>query len=136
MASSNEKYEVPEICYEEPKPGHDPNPFPFINVKRLSRMPTVLFIEERKETGKIEPGYAGEQEEVVDLLMHKFVDLEFLKEKLPPHLNDIVRVALGMKPLKEAQELGQKILDKASQNAQKIKEELLQRKAAATKKDK
>jgi hypothetical protein len=134
VASSNEKYELPEICYDEPQPGHQPNPFPFINVKKDGKMPHILFIEERKETGETEPGPDGRPQEIVDCLMHKFVDLESLKDKLPPHLNDIVRVALGMKPLKEAQGSGQAILDKARANAEKIKEEL-QRKAAEKKKD-
>src|SRR6266542_3217713 len=103
MATSHEKYELPEICYEEPQPGQPANPFPFINVTLAAKMPPVLFIEERKETGETEPGPDGRPQEIVDCLMHKYVDLEVLKEKLPPHLNDIVRIALGMKPLKEAQ---------------------------------
>jgi hypothetical protein len=136
MASSNEKYELPEICYDEPQPGHQPNPFPFILVKKDKKMPPVLFIEERKETGEIEPGPNGEPQEIVDSLMHKFVDMEVLKEKLPPHLNDIVRVALGMKPLKEAAGSGQAVLDKVHANAEKIKADLLKRAAdQKTKKD-
>jgi len=122
MASSHEKQELPEILYDEPTPGQPPNPFPFINVKKDGKMPSVLFIEERKSTGETEPGPGGRPQEIVDCLMHKFVDLEVLKEKLPPHLNDIVRVALGMKPLKEAQGSGQAILDKARQAAEKIAE--------------
>jgi len=122
MASLHEKYEIPEILYDEPMPGQQPNPFPFINVKKEGKMPPVLFIEERKNTGEIEPGSDGRPQEIVDCLMHKYVDLEVLKEKLPPHLNDIVRVALGMKPLREAQESGQAILDKARKNVEKILE--------------
>lgn len=121
MASLQEKYELPEILYDEPMPGHQPNPFPFINVKREGKMPPVLFIEERKSTGETEPGPGGHPQEIVDCLMHKYVDLEVLKEKLPPHMNDIVRVALGMKPLKEARNLGQDILDKAQLNAENLK---------------
>jgi hypothetical protein len=119
--ASVEKYELPEICYDEPKPGHAPNPFPFIMVKKGAKVPVVLFIEIRQETGETEPGPDGRPQEIVDCLMHKYVDLESLKEKLPPHLNDIVRVALGMKPLKEAQGSGQAILDKARANVEKLK---------------
>lgn len=122
MASSHEKYELPEILYDEPMPGQPPNPFPFINVKKTAKMPPVLFIEERKDTGETEPGPNGKPQEIVDCLMHKYVNLELLKEKLPPHMNDIVRVALGMKPLKEAQDSGQAILDKVRSNAEKIVE--------------
>jgi hypothetical protein len=117
-----EKYELPEICYDEPQPGHAPNPFPFILVKKGGKVPVVLFIEVRQDTGEIEPGPDGRPQEIVDCIMHKYVDLESLKDRLPPHLNDIVRVALGMKPLKEAQGSGQAILDKAMANAEKIRE--------------
>lgn len=117
-----QNYELPEICYDEPMPGHPPNPFPFILVKKGVQVPVVLFVEIRQETGETEPGPDGRPQEIVDCIMHKYVDLESLKEKLPPHLNDIVRVALGMKPLKEAQSSGQVILDKAKANAEKIKQ--------------
>lgn len=133
MVSSHDKYEIPELLYEEPEPGHPANPFPFINVKKDGKMPPVLFIEERRETGETEPGPKGVPQEIIDCLMHKYVDLELLKEKLTPHLNDLVRVALGMKPLKEAQGSGQAILDKARENAEKIKAGLLEQ---AAKKDK
>lgn len=119
-----QKYELPEICYDEPQPGHPANPFPFILVKKGAPVPVVLFIEIRQDTGETEPGPNGKPQEIVDCVMHKYVDLESLKEKLPPHLNDIVRVALGMKPLKEAQGSGQAILDKARANVEKIKEKV------------
>lgn len=125
MASTPEKYELPEICYDEPQPGHPANPFPFINVKSGAKTPVVLFIEVRQDTGETEPGPDGRPQEIVDCLMHKYVDLEHLKTKLPPHMNDIVRVALGMKPLAEAKTAGQAILDKAQANAEKYKEETL-----------
>ena len=117
--------ELPEILYDEPTPGHPANPFPFINVKKDGLVPKVLFIEVRQDTGETEPGPNGQPQEIVDCLMHKYVDLEHLKEKLPPHMNDIVRVALGMKPLAEARSAGQAILDKAQANAQKYKEDTL-----------
>jgi hypothetical protein len=109
---AQEKYELPEICYDEPVPGQPANQFPFILVKSGKKMPPVIFIEERRETGETEPGPNGEPVEIVDSLMHKFVDMEVLKEKLPPHLNNIVRTTLGMKPLEEATVSGQAILDK------------------------
>lgn len=117
-----QKYELPEICYDEPQPGHPPNPFPFILVKKGAPVPVVLFVEIRQDTGETEPGPDGRPQEIVDCIMHKYVDLESLKDRLPPHLNDIVRVALGMKPLKEAQGSGQAILDKAMANVEKIRE--------------
>ena len=125
--SLHEKYEIPEILYEEPKRGEQPSPFPFIEVKVGKKMPPVLFIEEFQHTGESEPDEKGNPQPIVDRVMHKYVDLEVLKEKLPPHLNDLVRVALGMQPLKKAQEAGQKILDKVGANAEKIREDLLKK---------
>lgn len=127
------QHELPEILYDEPQPGHPANPFPFINVKKGGQVPVVLFIEVRQDTGETEPGDNGQAQEIVDCLMHKYVDLEHLKAKLPPHLNDIVRVALGMKPLAQAQSAGQVILDKAQATAQQRKADLL--KAKRPKKD-
>lgn len=120
-----EKYELPEICYDEPQPGHPANPFPFILVKKGAKVPVVLFVEIRQDTGEMEPGPSGRPQEIVDCIMHKYVDMESLKEKLPPHLNDIVRVALGMKPLKEAQDSGQVILDSVKAKVEKIRESKL-----------
>jgi len=45
-----------------------------------------------------------------------------LKEKISAETYDIVRIALGMKPLKEAQEAGSKLLDKVEQNISKEKQ--------------
>lgn len=134
MSSSHEKYEVPELLYDEPSPNQQPNPFPFVNVKKGSRMPPVIFIEERKQTGETEPGPSGQPQEIVDCLMHKYVDLELIKEKLPPHMNDIVRVALGMKPLKEAEKLGRDILTSARTNVEKLLEEARNNKTKNNKK--
>lgn len=116
MKKTKEKYELPEICYEEPRPGHPANPFPFISVKKDKTMPNVIFLEERKETGEQEMDAEGNPVDIIDVLMHKFVNMEVLKERLPPHLNDLVRECLGMKPLKEAQRSGQEILDRIIEN--------------------
>lgn len=120
-----EKYEIPDILYDEPDERNKTkrNLFPFILVAQGKKMPPVLFIEERRETGEFEPDLNGNPCPVVDCLLHMYVDMEFLKEKLTPEVNDQVRVALGLKPLKEAQEAGQKILDKVQENVNKIIEE-------------
>lgn len=121
MAETKANTELPDICYDEPIPGHPPNPFPFILVKKGNKAPSVLFIDIRQETDEFEVGPDGAPQEIVDSLLHKYVNLELLKEKLPPHLNDMVREALGMKPLKQAQKSGQAILDKAIKAAEKNK---------------
>lgn len=123
--SKNEKYEIPTILYEEPQPGLKPNPIPYIEVAENKTMPPVLFIFEYKHTGETEPGSNGEPVQIVDQIPHKYVDMEHLKEKLPAHLNDMVRTLLGMKPLKEAQAEGQVTLDKVMKNVEALKEEKL-----------
>lgn len=114
--SKTEKYEVPTILYEEPKAGERPNPIPYIDVAKDKEMPPVLFIFEYKQTGEYEPDGRGNPVEIVDQIPHKYVDMEHLKEKLPPHLNDMIRTLVGMKPLKEAQKDGQVIMDKVNKN--------------------
>lgn len=116
MTMKNDKYEVPTILYEEPKQGHKPSILPYIEVTQNGKMPPVLFIFEYRQTGEFEPDSNGNPVEIVDQIPHKFVDLELLKEKLPPHLNDMIRTLLGMKPLKEAQKDGQVVLDKVNKN--------------------
>jgi len=114
MSKQTEKYEVPVILYEEPKNGERPNPIPYIDVASTAKMPPVLFIFEYRQTGEFEPDSKGNPVEIVDQIPHKYVDMEHLKDKLPPHLNDMIRTLLGMKPLKEAQKDGQVILEKVN----------------------
>lgn len=118
MATKNDKYEVPTILYEEPRAGEKPNPIPYIDVSREGKMPPVLFIFEYKQTGEFEPNSSGDPVEIVDQIPHKYVDMEHLKDKLPSHLNDMIRTLLGMKPLKEAQKDGQVVLDKVNKNVE------------------
>src|SRR5690349_14627413 len=110
--NKTEKYEIPEILYEEPVPGHAPNKIPYIEVQQDKTMPPVLFIFEYKHTGETEPGSNGEPVSIVDQIPHKYVDMEFLKSNLSSELNDLVRIAIGLKPLEEAKRKGQDILDK------------------------
>lgn len=125
MAKNQEKYDIPHIVYEEPQPGMNSNPIPFIEIQKDKKMPPVIFIFEYKHSGETEPGPNGEPVPIVDQIPHKFVDLELLKEKLTPEINDIVRMSIGMEPLSQAAVKGQKILDKVNKNieASKIKQE-------------
>lgn len=109
--------QVPLILYEEPTGKNEGGiPFPYIEIPKAGAMPPVLFIFEYKHTGEFEPDEKGNPAAIVDQFLHKYVDLEHLKDKLSPATYDMVRVALGMKPLKEAQAAGQKILDKVKSN--------------------
>jgi hypothetical protein len=100
------KPKLPVILYEESKTGEAANPIPYIEVGMSEEMPSVLFISEYKETGEYEPDPQFGSRPIVDMLIHKYVDL------------DKIRVALGMKPLKQAQQSGQQILNKVFAKAE------------------
>lgn len=121
MTRNQEKYEIPQILYEEPQPGQAANPIPYIEIPQDKNMPPVIFIFEYKHSGETEPGQNGEAIEMVDQIPHKYVDMEVLKEKLSPETNDLVRVALGMEPLKQATKKGKEILDKVNKNIESLK---------------
>lgn len=114
----NKKPKLPVILYEDPTPGQPVNPIPYLEVGIDEEMPPVLFVSEYKETGEFEPDPQFGSRPIVDMLIHKYVDLDHLKEKIDPKTFDKIRVALGMKPLKEAQKNGKKILTKVYANAQ------------------
>jgi hypothetical protein len=83
----------------------------------------MLFIFEYKHTGETEPDDRGREVAIVDQIPHKYVDMEYLKDRLSPELNDQIRVALGMKPLQVAKEEGQKIMDKVMFQVSLIKDD-------------
>lgn len=114
------KYEVPEILYEVDAQGNQVSQIPYIEVPVNKQMPPVLFIFEYRHTGETEPDEKGREVPVLDQIPHKYLDMEFLKEKLPSHINDIVRTCIGLEPLKKAQSEGQKVLDKVNENIEKL----------------
>lgn len=101
---------VPEIYYEETGGGAS-SQIPFIQVPQEEEMPKVLFIFESRETGEFEPGPKGEELPVTELVLHQYVDMAQLKEKLSSQEYDRVRDVLGLKPLKEAMVDGAKITE-------------------------
>lgn len=107
---------IPEILYEAPKyPGAKTDPIPFIEVPKDKKMPPVLFLFEYKLTGELEPDEKGMPQEITEQIPHKYVDLEFLMDRLSanPEIRDKVRVVLGMQPLAEAKEQGEELLNRA-----------------------
>jgi len=116
---SQQKLKIPVIYYDDEDESGNVNPIPYIPMEVGDQWPFILFIQEYRDTGEFEPDSSGNPQPICDMYMHKFVDLEYLKEKLDPETNDVVRVALGMEPLKKAQEKGAKILDKVYQAATK-----------------
>jgi len=116
--------QLPVILYEEPSGKNERGiSMPYIEVPKGGQMPPMLFIFEYKHTGETEPDDRGREVAIVDQIPHKYVDMEYLKEKLTPELNDQIRVALGMKPLQVAKQEGQKILDKVMFQVSVIKDE-------------
>jgi len=98
---------VPEIMYEEGSEGA--SNIPFIQVPEDEEMPKLLFMFESRNTGELEPGPEGEEMPVFEWDLHQYADMAILKEALRPELFDEVRVSLGLQPMAEAVEAGQKI---------------------------
>ena len=120
----NKQPQLPVILYEEPSGKNDKGiSMPYIEVPKEGQMPPMLFIFEYKHTGETEPDDRGREVAIVDQIPHKYVDMEYLKDRLSPELNDQIRVALGMKPLQVAKEEGQKIMDKVMFQVSLIKDE-------------
>jgi len=120
----NKQPQLPVILYEEPSGKNDKGiSMPYIEVQKEGQMPPMLFIFEYKHTGETEPDDRGREVAIVDQIPHKYVDMEYLKDRLSPELNDQIRVALGMKPLQVAKQEGQKILDKVMFQVSIIKDE-------------
>jgi len=113
--TTTESIWVPEIMYEESDGGVSSN-IPFIAVPQDEEMPKILFIFESRDTGEIEPGPSGEQLPIFELDLHQYADMAILKSKLEETVYDKVRNALGLEPLKDAVQKGQKITDIVRQN--------------------
>ena len=113
---------VPEICYEEEVDGISSH-IPFIQVPAEEDMPKILYVFESRETGEYEPGFDGEPIPVIQLDLHQYADLSVLKSKFGLDAYNTIRDALGLEPLDEAVEKGQKITDtireKLEHNTQK-----------------
>ena len=106
---------VPEITYEESEDGISSH-IPFIAVPPEEEMPKIIFLFESRETGEFEPGPAGEPLPIVEMDLHQYADMSYLKTGLSPELYDQVRVCLGLEPLSVAVEKGTKITDNIRKN--------------------
>lgn len=107
------KYKIPVILYES-----EEQVIPYVEVQHEDEMAPTLFIQEYKHTGTFEPDESGDEQPVVEMSMHMFVDMEFLSKKVGPKLYDKVRTSIGLEPVKKARKSGQKILDKVYKNAE------------------
>lgn len=109
---------IPVILYES-----EEQALPYIEVEQTESMPEALFIQEYKHTGEIEPGADGEDQPIVDMMIHMYVNMGTLAEKLSPELYDQVRVSIGLQPVSKARVEGQKIMDKVFENVNKRMED-------------
>lgn len=106
---------IPEITYEEIDGGVSSN-IPFIAVPQDESMPKFIFIFESRETGEFEPGLEGEKLPIVEMDLHQYADMNFLKSGLPPKDYDKVRTCLGLEPLATATVKGQEITSRIREN--------------------
>ena len=109
---------IPVILYES-----EEQALPYIEVETDETMPSALFIQEYKHTGEFEPGADGEEQPIVDMMIHMYVDMSTLSEKLPAELYDKVRVCIGLQPVSKARVEGQKIMDRVFENVNKRMED-------------
>tara|TARA_B000000557_G_C20715277_1_gene417703 strand:- start:29 stop:382 length:354 start_codon:yes stop_codon:yes gene_type:complete len=111
----------PEIYYEDYSYGEENSSItsglPFINVPNDHNMPSVLFICEARDISEEENDLEKE------IIVHSYYNSLELKDKLDSVTYDKVRMALGLKPLTEAQELGVSINKSINENINKQKEE-------------
>jgi len=109
----------PEIMYEEAEDGLS-SKIPFIMVPKEQEMPRVLFVFESRETGEFEPGPSGEKLPILEMDLHQYADMVYLKQGLTPELYDEVRVCLGLEPLQQAAEKGKQITDNIRKNISEV----------------
>ncbi len=113
----NKRKWVPEIMYEEGEEGLSGN-LPFVQVPSDKEMPGVLFIFASQDTGEFEPGLDGEPVPIVDLELHQYCNMAYLKEGLDEFSYNIVRQCLGLDPLNQAAQKGAEITQKIREKVQ------------------
>lgn len=105
----------PEILYNE-----DEQNFPFIKLEKDEEMPAMLVIASLKDTGETEEENGNEMP-VFDWEPTQYFSADFMKKKLDTETYDKIRFALGLEPLKSAQEKGNKIAEKVRENLETAK---------------
>ena len=109
---------IPEIVYEDDENGMT-SKIPFIMVPPSEQMPKIIFMFESRETGEFEPDIEGNPLPIVDMELHQYADMVYLKKGLSPEVYDMVRDCLGLQPLKTAATAGSNITNKIRENLEK-----------------
>tara|TARA_Y100000593_G_C4313750_1_gene339742 strand:- start:2809 stop:3165 length:357 start_codon:yes stop_codon:yes gene_type:complete len=110
-----EKNWIPEIVYEESEDGLSSH-IPFIMVPHGESMPKMIFIFESRETGEFEPNLEGNPVPIIEMDLHQYADMLFLKSGLDEETYNKVRACLGLEPLREASEKGKNISNAIRKN--------------------
>ena len=107
---------IPEIYYEDySREGQSmTSGIPFINVPKEHNMPSTLFMYEARDLSD-----SVDDECENEIILHSYANMLLLKVRLTPEDYDKVRLALGLKPLQDAVNLGQKINEKINVNLEK-----------------
>ena len=109
---------IPEIVYEDDENGMT-SKIPFIMVPPDEQMPKIIFMFESRETGEFEPDIEGNPLPIVDMELHQYADMLYLKKGLSSEVYDMVRNCLGLQPLKTAANAGSNITNKIRENLEK-----------------
>ena len=110
---NNEKRKwVPEIMYEEYEEEALSGGLPFIQVPNDKEMPDIIFMFASQGTGDFEPDQEGNPQEIMEMELYQFANMQYLKESLDPKSYDLVRLALGLEPLNVARTKGMKTSEK------------------------
>jgi hypothetical protein len=105
----------PEILYEEDAEGLAGN-LPFIQVPDGKEMPGIVFMFSSQDTGEFEPGLDGEEVPIVDLELHQYANMAYIKEGLDEETYNKVRHTLGLEPLADAAVKGAAVTNKIREN--------------------
>ena len=114
MSEDKRKW-VPEIFYEEDHEGVAGN-LPFIQVPDGKEMPGLLFIFSSTDTGEFEPGLSGEPVPIVDLELHQYANMTYLKDGLDERSYNVIREVLGLEPMRDAVEKGKAVTTNIRKN--------------------
>ena len=92
-------FKQPEILYEESPEGVSKG-IPFIKIEENEKIPSALFIASAHDSeDKNEEG-----ENIIDFVMHMYINSESLKSILNLEEYNKVRAGLGFKPLEKQEE--------------------------------
>lgn len=103
---------VPDIVYEEG------SKIPFVQVPTDKDMPDIIHVYEYKMTGEFSPGPEGEDIPHMDVYIHQYIDQEALRAVLDDDIVNKVRAHVGLEPLKDAKQKGEKLITNVIENAE------------------